>query len=252
MGMFMGYASNHKGNCYRIWNLNTEKVSKTRDMVFVNRMFFRTPTMPVHKKQGTDDENLNSVQQDKRGGTITADFVTGDDDAATEESVDSSVMDTPTINNNQGQPKSGCTYRCTMHYDPTTGRMVGTEATALANYCQCLKDMDGKMEFANVGVGVGGGFENTMELKTMKYNEAINGPDGKAWEKEIDNEHDHMIRNNVWEPVKKSLLPKGTKVIDSTWACTKIAPESYAGISMHTDSKKLKECTTTEQVPTHL
>jgi hypothetical protein len=24
-----------------------------------------------------------------------------------------------------------------------------------------------------------------MELKTMKYNEANNGPDGKAWEKEV-------------------------------------------------------------------
>ncbi len=47
--------------------------------------------MPVHKKQGTDDEDLNSVQQDKRGGTINADFVTGDNNAATVESVVSSV-----------------------------------------------------------------------------------------------------------------------------------------------------------------
>jgi hypothetical protein len=30
-----------------------------------------------------------------------------------------------------------------------------------------------------------------------------------------------MVKNNAWEPVKKSLLPKGTKVIDSTWACKK-------------------------------
>ncbi len=27
-----------------------------------------------------------------------------------------------------------------------------------------------------------------------------------------------MVKNNAWKPVKKSLLPKGTKVIDSTWA----------------------------------
>ncbi len=67
-GMFVGYASNHEGDCYRMWNLNTKKVSETRDMVFLNRMFFRTPRMPVHKKQGTDDEDLNSVQQDERGG----------------------------------------------------------------------------------------------------------------------------------------------------------------------------------------
>jgi hypothetical protein len=52
-----------------MWNPNnTTKVSETRDMVFLNRMFFRTPTLPVHKKQGTDDEDLDSVQQDERGG----------------------------------------------------------------------------------------------------------------------------------------------------------------------------------------
>jgi hypothetical protein len=77
------------------------------------------------------------------------------------------------------------------------------------------------MEFANVGAGIGGGFKNTMELKPMKYKEAINGPDRKAWEKEIENEHARMVKNDAWEPVKKSLLPKGTKVIDSTWACKK-------------------------------
>ncbi len=34
-------------------------------------------------------------------------------------------------------------------------------------------------EFANVGAGVGGGFENTKDLKVMNYKEAVNGPDGK-------------------------------------------------------------------------
>jgi hypothetical protein len=89
-GMFMGYGSNHEGDCYRIRNPNTKKVPKTRDVVFLNRMFFRTPMMPVHNKQGTDVEDLDSVQQDKRGSTITADFVTGDNNAATVKSVDSS------------------------------------------------------------------------------------------------------------------------------------------------------------------
>ncbi len=79
-----------------------KKVSKTHEVVFLNRMFFRTPTMPVHKKQSTDDDNLDSVQQDKKGGTITTDFVTGDDNAATVESDDSSVPDTPVVNNNLG------------------------------------------------------------------------------------------------------------------------------------------------------
>jgi hypothetical protein len=48
------------------------------------------------------------------------------------------------------------------------------------------------VEFVNVGANIGGGFENTMELKPMKCKEALNVPDKKAWEKEIENEHDHM------------------------------------------------------------
>jgi hypothetical protein len=60
-GMFMGYTSNHEGDCYRMWNPNTKKVSKTHDMVFLNRMFFRTPMKPVHKTQSADNEDLDSV-----------------------------------------------------------------------------------------------------------------------------------------------------------------------------------------------
>ncbi len=72
------------------------------------------------------------------------------------------------------------------------------------------------MDLPNVGASIGGGFESAMELKPVKYKEAINRPDRKAWEKEIENEHECMVKNNAWEPGKKSLLPKGTKVIDST------------------------------------
>jgi hypothetical protein len=95
--------------------------------------------------------------------------------------------------------------------DARTGAQRTKTLQQVQNYYQCLKDTDGKMEFTNVGTSIGGGFENTMELKPMKFNEAINRLDGKAWEKEIENEHDRMAKNDAWEPVKKSLLPKGTK-----------------------------------------
>jgi hypothetical protein len=95
------------------------------------------------------------------GGTITADFVTVADNTVAVESMDSSVPDTPVVNNNLGQSKYGCVYRRTTHYDPTTGHTIGAEATALAKYYQCLD--------ANVEAGIEGGFENTMELKPIKY-----------------------------------------------------------------------------------
>ncbi len=72
-----------------------------------------------------------------------------------------------------------------------------------------------------MGAGLGGGFEDTNELKSMKYKEAKTGPYGKAWKQEIKNEHNFMVNNRVFEGVNKSDLPKGAKVIGSTWACKK-------------------------------
>ena len=55
----------------------------------------------------------------------------------------------------------------------------------------------------------------------MKYNKVINGPDGEAWKAGIENEHNRMLKNHVFDVVKKADLKPGTKVIDSTWACKK-------------------------------
>jgi hypothetical protein len=38
-----------------------------------------------------------------------------------------------------------------------------------------------------------------------------------------------MVKNDAWKPVKKSLLPKGTKVIDSTRVCKKKSPGKLHG-----------------------
>jgi len=76
-------------------------------------------------------------------------------------------------------------------------------------------------EFDNVGAGVGGGFENTKELKVMNYKEAINGPDGMRWQAEVENEYQRMVTNKVFEVVLRKDLPVGTKIIDSVWTMKK-------------------------------
>ena len=62
------------------------------------------------------------------------------------------------------------------------------------------------MEYQNVGARVGGGFENTAELRLTKYSEAISGPDGEAWKKEIQNEHERMVKK-VFEAIPRSKMP---------------------------------------------
>jgi hypothetical protein len=180
--MFVGYASNYNGDCYRMWNPKTKKVSETHDVVFLNRMYLQAlkNTKKLHRKQNPEDTESETVRQDENGGTVTTEIDANDDDASTVDSVDSSVLDTPSVNSNHGWSKYGRTYRCTTHYDPTTGHTIGAEATALANYFQCLEEADDDIEFANLGAGMRGGFKITLELKPMKYKEAVSGSDGEA------------------------------------------------------------------------
>ena len=76
-------------------------------------------------------------------------------------------------------------------------------------------------EFTNVDAGIGGGFENTKELKVMNYKEAINGPDGVRWQAEVKNKYQQMVANKVFEVVLRHDLQAGTKIIDSIRAMKK-------------------------------
>ena len=123
-------------------------------------------------------------------------------------------------------------------YDPATGKTVTWNVTAAevdveskktvtTGYYDIFNVIDSAeittvainhnlfTEISNVGAGVGGGFENTQELRVMTYNEAINGPDGERWKAEVDNEYNRMVKNKVFETVYKKDLQPGTKVIDS-------------------------------------
>jgi hypothetical protein len=73
-------------------------------------------------------------------------------------------------------------------------------------------------EFGLVGDGIGGGFENTAELKVMKFDEAMSGPNKKKWEKATDEEHDRMIKHKIRNVVKRRDVPKGALLLTSTWA----------------------------------
>ena len=104
--------------------------------------------------------------------------------------------------------RSGRTVRQTTTYNPTTGKAA--EISAMQNYFACLAKLDNEelantievenlyAEVKSVGAGLGGGFTNTNELNVMKYQEAVNGPDGESGKEEILDEHDIMLKNNVF------------------------------------------------------
>jgi len=110
-----------------------------------------------------------------------------------------------------------------------------SEANYYAAMCQSLDldDSEGEsvdnikeQEYAMVGAGIGGGFQNTNELKVMKYREVMATADEeekKGWQDAIDLEYSKMMQYKVFEPVKRSEIDPNAKVITTTWEIKKKA-----------------------------
>ena len=74
---------------------------------------------------------------------------------------------------------------------------------------------------ACVGAGLGGGFENTKELHVMKYKKAMMTKDVKNWKVAVEDEHNRFKDSEAWVAMPRDQVPKGEKIITSTWAMKK-------------------------------
>ena len=117
---------------------------------------------------------------------------------------------------------------------------IGTTAAEINYFATLmeLEDEESKNECGLVGAGIGGGFNHTSELHVMKFEEALAGPDAEEWKKEIENEHNWMLKHKVWKAVSKSSIPKGIKLIDSTWAMKK---KSYGMLRGRLNARGFKQ-----------
>ena len=68
-------------------------------------------------------------------------------------------------------------------------------------------------KMTNVGAGIGGEYDNTQELKVMKFDEAMKTEDKENWEKAVNEDHKCILKYKVWEPVKKSEVSKDVKIL---------------------------------------
>jgi hypothetical protein len=82
-------------------------------------------------------------------------------------------------------------------------------------------------EIACVGAGLGRGFQSTKELHVMKYKQAMNTKDKDMWTEAVFEEHERMVKRQVWRTELKKDVPKGAKVMTSTWATKKNASGRY-------------------------
>ncbi len=72
MCMFIGYANNHEGNFYCMWKPVTNRVTKTRDVIFLQRMFYQGQNRDKAMKEPIEilqvsyrDNKINEDSNDK-------------------------------------------------------------------------------------------------------------------------------------------------------------------------------------------
>jgi hypothetical protein len=112
---------------------------------------------------------------------------------------------------------------------------VGTSALGLKKAEEkyyALLDQGDEAEFdpeelIRIRAALGGGFENTQELHEKKYKEATKGPDKQKWENVVFEEHERMVKNQVWRSVPNNDVPRNAKVMSSTWAMKKQSNGTY-------------------------
>jgi hypothetical protein len=172
-----------------------------------------------------------------------------EEDAASElpkEGDTASIMGNPTApNEGVNQTRSGRTIKPPERLIQEIGAFTAQGATAAANYeialtaakvqyYDTMKGLGenageygcilvGLTEYGQVGAGLGGGFENTQELHVMKYKEAMKTPDKPNWINEVNEEHERFKKHKCFKAVPRAEVPKGSKILTSTWAMKKKA-----------------------------
>jgi hypothetical protein len=192
--MFVGYPDNHAGDTYEMLNLETRRVMITRDVIWLNRMYFADAD--------TIDETITNVEEE-----IEIDIESVNEEEEKEENEEEETKD----DEPEDKPEETVTRT-------RSGRISRPATRLIEEVNNATIDESELEEIMAVGAGIGGGFAHTSELKVLTYEEAMAGPKARYWDKACDEEHQRMVDHAVFKAVPRSEVPKFAKILTSTWA----------------------------------
>ena len=233
--IFVGYADNHAGDVYRMYNYKTGGITTTRDVRFIGKYFgeikkekaknsnvfyesddlfeksvpIRNRSMPIR------NENPGYQGEIVEREILPMNF---SDDDTNEEPVESenvserspSSDDGHMHTRSMGEPRPFVTP-----VEPDT--QLRREMHRINDYWNTT--LDDVVEFAFVG-GTDDLYENPRT-----FDEAWNHPnenDRKSWRKAVRKEfHDMIVARKVWRPVKKATIPENRRLIGCKWVFKK-------------------------------
>jgi hypothetical protein len=221
--MFMGYADDHDGDIYRMWNPKRERVHITRDVIWMKQMMFaKGVEEPVIEK---NNDNTEDGQDDDEK---PADPGEVEDSGSDDKIEDASSEEEPVEDDepwNNVTTRSGRSARAPSRLSAEVGASALGLTKAEENH-YALLDQGGEAEFDReelicIVAELGGGFQNTQELHVKKYKEAMKGSDKDKWKNSVFEEHERMVKSQVWTAVPKKDVPNNAKVMSSIWAMKK-------------------------------
>jgi hypothetical protein len=161
--MFVGYSPDHNGDTLRMWDPDTKRVHLSRDIVWLNKMFFASEVNYVDKpitsirdsKIENKNENVEKLQSDDESEGVNLediDEVSNNDDEVEEEKLNEEVKTT----------RSGRTIRQPGRYCEEFEGLNFEKFKIFEEY------QDYPLEFNLVGAGLGEGIQHTGELHVSK------------------------------------------------------------------------------------
>jgi hypothetical protein len=221
--VMVGCPADHTSDCYRMWNPITNRIHETRDVIWLKRMCFTKPALEHDILIHTPPPPAAPIIKAGESVTSSGESEEKEDEEAPEESKivsRSGRQITAPSRLIQEIAEIGASQASqAQRYE------IGLTAAEENYYSVMSKQWHG--EVAAVGMGTGGGFENTNGLRVMKFKEAMQGQDKKEWEAAVEEEHDRMVHMMAWKPILLGDLPNHAKVLTSTWAMKKKANGTY-------------------------
>lgn len=245
--MFVGYSNRESDSC-RMFNPETNRVWSTRDVIWLNKMFYEKPVdneINVGLEIELDPSAEDEVEQ---GDDYEEDEQIPDLAEEIEEEVpvveDEVVVEDEAPVNATNRTRTGRLIRAPERLIETMASMAGTGTAAEMRMLGALAELD-NLEIATaaflnnsdldlealaeqlnlsslgelnlVGAGLDGGVD-MEKLKVMNFREAMASDDADKWMEEVLNEKRRMDKFNAFTPVPRSELPANAKVLSTTWA----------------------------------
>ena len=209
--MFVGYADNHSGDVYRIFNENTGKILTTRDERFLKTLYGEYRK----EKESADDDDTSSNDSDGYEEEM-------DDSGDEEENRDEGK--TKLIESADDDDKRETRYNTRSQGLLKPAIKLDASNDRLCNEMKRLGVSWEPSTFTDiVDICLVGGTDDEY-VNPVTFQDAWNHPDlteRKKWREDIKKEFRYMIKRGVWRDIKRKNVPKDRRLIANKWVFKK-------------------------------